>query len=114
MTKEKEKRIDLARELLEAKLPVPTVARRLQNKFNIVRSTAYVDIREANDQIEADDDGTPQNEGIDTAGIIAGLLYDAQVCQEAGDFSSMTKCVNAANLLKQWGGSKGPEYRHRA
>jgi hypothetical protein len=107
-----ETRVAMAREMIEAGLSDSTIARRLQIKFNIVRSTAYVDLRNAHDQIAADDDG-PAEHVPDTADLIASLLLDGRNCLEAGDFNGMTKCINAANVLKRWGGQDGPESRYR-
>jgi hypothetical protein len=107
-----EARVAMAREMVEAGLTDSTIARRLQIKYNIVRSTAYLDLRNAHDQIAADDDG-PAEHVPDTAGMIAALLLDAQHCQEAGDYKSMAKCIGAANVLKRWGGTDGPDNRFR-
>lgn len=105
-------RVAMARELIEAGLPDAAIARRLQARFNVVRSTAYVDLRNAHDQIAADDDG-PAEHCPDVAGMIAALLFDAQACQEAGDWAAMARCITSANTLKRWGGMDGPDSRFR-
>jgi len=99
-------RADFARELIEAGLPDPAVVRRLMARFNVVRSTAYLDIQKASDDITMDDDG-PSDEQIhapDVSGKIAALLYDAERCQEDGDYVSMARCIKSADLLRRWGG----------
>lgn len=97
-------RAELARDLIEAGLPDSTAARRIMRQFNVVRSTAYCDLRTAHDRIAADPDGPAEAEYLDTAGRIAAMLYDAERCQEAGDFVAMQRLIRCADTLKRWGG----------
>jgi hypothetical protein len=97
-------RVAMARELIEAGLPDSVVARRLQSRHSVSRTTAYTDVRTAADAIAADPDGPAEREHADTAGMIAALLYDAQVCQEAGDYDGMAKLIRSADMLRRWGG----------
>jgi hypothetical protein len=100
-------RATMARELIEAGLSEPAIVRRLQLQFGIVKSTCYLDIRKANDEILKSDDGPSSAEitDFDTAGMIAALLYDAQRCQESGDYVAMQRCVKSADTLRRWGGT---------
>jgi hypothetical protein len=97
-------RVAMARELMEAGLPDTAIARRLQAQFNIVRSTAYIDMRKAHDEIAKDDDGPADTSQPDTAGMINSFLYDAQRCQESGDFVAMQRLIKSADTLRRWGG----------
>jgi hypothetical protein len=99
-------RVTFARDLIEAGLPDATVARRLMTAHSISRTTAYVDVASAHEQIIADDNGPSEAEIAtpNTAGMIAALLYDAQRCQETGDYVAMQRLIRSADTLKRWGG----------
>lgn len=97
-------RVTMARELIEAGLPDSMIVRRLQSRHSVSRTTAYVAVRAAADAIAADPDGPAEGEHTDTAGMIAALLYDAQVCQEAGDYVAMQRLIKSADTLRRWGG----------
>jgi len=99
-----ETRLAVAREMIEAGLPDSIISRRLQTKFNVSRATAYRDAHAASDEINADPDGPAEREHADTAGMIAALLYDAQLCQEAGDYDGTAKLIRSADTLRRWSG----------
>jgi hypothetical protein len=112
MSDKREQRLSVARSQLEAGLKPAVVALRLQVKFAISRSTAYLDLKEASNEIQTSDDGPSteeQSAPVDSEALVCRLLYDADLCLAAGKFGDACKLIGAADRVKRWRGVGGPE-----
>ena len=101
--------IDYAYSLLQIGIPTYVVAERLRRKHQLTRSTAWRDVREANDKLGSDGI-TQQPDVLDLRDSLVNLIYQSAVeAADDSDFSSLTKLSKEVRELAKLGG-----FEHRA
>ena len=106
---QKDECIDYAQSLLEINIPPYVVAQRLQRKYQLTRSSAWRDVRFANDK-RGSEGITQQPDVLELRDSLVNLIYQSAVeAADESDFSSLTKLSKEVRELAKLGG-----FEHRA
>ena len=94
-----------ARCLLERGIRTSSAVTMLQAKFNVGRSSAYEDLRIAQAELDASDDGPAQSEPTvcpDT--LQAQLVHALDKAFAADSYKEIPKLIKALDEVKRWNG----------
>ena len=96
--------IDYAYSLLQIGIPPYVVAERLRRKHQLTRSTAWRDVREANEKLGSDGI-TRQPDVLDLRDSLVSLIFQSAVeAADDSDYSSLTKLSREVRELAKLGG----------
>jgi len=103
----REQHLAMAKKLLDMKVPPYAVALQLQTKFDLSRSTAWRDVRHANDERSSQKDGGIQStpELMDMRDSLISILYQSVLTASCeGDGKNLPRLTKEIRELMKVGG----------